>query len=94
MRVPVEIYDAIVTQTDFVTAVRLENEYAIGKLYDVDEHTWDWAAKNGHLEFVKWLHENRAEGCSTWAMDGAADNGHLEIVKWLHENLCIHRIRS
>ena len=86
MRVPVEIYDDIVLQTDFVTAVRLENEYAIANLYDTEVHTWDWAAKKGHLEIVKWLHENRTEGCTTAAMNCAARNGHLEVVKWLHEN--------
>ena len=39
-----------------------------------------------HLEVVKWLHENRTEGCSTYVMNYAAENGHLEVVKWLHEN--------
>jgi len=46
----------------------------------------DWVASYGHLEIVKWLHENRTEGCTTYAMDWAAYNGHLETVKWLHEN--------
>jgi hypothetical protein len=40
----------------------------------------------GHLEVVKWLHENRTEGCTVEAMNRAAEYGHLEIVKWLHEN--------
>ncbi len=44
------------------------------------------AAANGHLEVIKWLHENRNEGCSTWAMDWAVENGHSEVVKWLREN--------
>jgi hypothetical protein len=44
------------------------------------------AAEHGHLEVVKWLHENRKEGCSTTAMNLAAEHDHLEIVKWLHEN--------
>jgi len=46
----------------------------------------DYADKNGYLEIVKWLHENREEGCTTAAMDLAVENGHLEVVKWLHEN--------
>ena len=46
----------------------------------------DYAAKNGHLEVVKCLHENRTEGCTKDAMDWAAKNGHLEVVKWLHDN--------
>ena len=41
---------------------------------------------NGHLVTVKWLHENRSEGCTVEAMDLAAREGHLEIVKWLHAN--------
>src|SRR3990167_3699033 len=45
-----------------------------------------WAAKNGHLDVVVWLHLNRNEGCSKCAMDWAAMNGHLDVVKWLHEN--------
>ncbi|KAE9073979.1 hypothetical protein PF007_g25590, partial [Phytophthora fragariae] len=46
----------------------------------------DRAAKNGHLEVVKWLHQNRAEGCTSHAMDSAAGHGHLDVVKWLHLN--------
>ena len=46
----------------------------------------DWAAQEGHLQVVKWLHENRSEGCTSDAMDGAAQEGHLDVVKWLHEN--------
>jgi hypothetical protein len=46
----------------------------------------DWAATDGRLDIVKWLHENRAEGCTTNAMDCATGYGNLEMVKWLHEN--------
>ena len=46
----------------------------------------DYAAQFGHLDVVKWLHENRTEGCTTDAMDLAAKNGHLETVKWLAKN--------
>ncbi|RLN83836.1 hypothetical protein BBJ28_00020071 [Nothophytophthora sp. Chile5] len=46
----------------------------------------DWAAREGHLEMVKWLHINRIEGCTTLALDWAAREGHLEVVKWLHDN--------
>lgn len=44
------------------------------------------AAANGHLNVVRWLHDNRTEGCTTAAMDLAAANGHLEVVQWLHDN--------
>ena len=46
----------------------------------------DTAARKGCLNIIKWLHENRNDGCTTNAMDYAATNGHIEIVKWLHEN--------
>ena len=32
----------------------------------------NWAAIDGHLEVVKYLHENRTEGCTKDAMDWAA----------------------
>ena len=53
---------------------------------DAPKMLWIGAAKYGHLDVVKWLHENRTEGCSVAAMDWAAKNGHLEVVKWLHVN--------
>jgi len=43
------------------------------------------AAKYGHLDMVKLLHEN-GKGCTTDAMDDAAWSGHLDVIKWLHEN--------
>ncbi len=45
----------------------------------------DMASQNGHLDIVKFLHENRSEGCTTWAMDYASRFGYLEVVKFLHE---------
>ncbi|KAL2914099.1 hypothetical protein HK105_206357 [Polyrhizophydium stewartii] len=45
-----------------------------------------YAAENGHLDVVKWLHANRTEGCSTDAIESAARNGHLAVVKWLLKN--------
>jgi hypothetical protein len=46
----------------------------------------DLAAAGGHLEVVRWLHENRSEGCTVWAMNRAAGGGFLEVIRWLHEN--------
>ncbi len=46
-----------------------------------------YAAKNGHLECLKYAHLN---GCS-WNEDTcleAAKNGHLECLKYAHENHC------
>ncbi len=43
------------------------------------------AARNGHMEVVKWLHNN-GKSYSTRAMDLASRYGHLDVVKWLHYN--------
>ncbi|RLN25915.1 hypothetical protein BBJ28_00025605 [Nothophytophthora sp. Chile5] len=45
----------------------------------------DKAAANGHLEMIRWLHDQNA-WCTRQAMNRAAANGHLEIVKFLHAN--------
>jgi Ankyrin repeats (many copies) len=45
-----------------------------------------WNALLGHLEVVKWLHENRDEGCTGNAMWWAAKGGHLHVLQWLAEN--------
>lgn len=41
------------------------------------------ASENGHLQIVKFLHENSNIGCTTNAIDLARVNGHLEIIKYL-----------
>jgi len=50
----------------------------------------DWAAENGHIAVVKWLHLNRTEGCitdaTTFAMAKAAENDHPEIVKYVQSH--------
>jgi hypothetical protein len=42
-------------------------------------------AKGGHLEVLKYAHEN---GCpwSLWVCAYAAEGGHLEVLKYAHEN--------
>jgi hypothetical protein len=46
------------------------------------------AAESGHLEVLKWLHENGADitAQDNKALICAAESGRLEVVKWLHEN--------
>ncbi|CAI5729508.1 unnamed protein product [Hyaloperonospora brassicae] len=48
----------------------------------------DFAAGNGHLAILTWLHDTQQlSSCSTRAMDDAAKNGYSAIVQWLH----VHR---
>ena len=44
------------------------------------------AAFHGRLDIVKWLYENRKEGCNEEAISAAASNGHLDIVKYLYQH--------
>ncbi|EGG18674.1 hypothetical protein DFA_04170 [Cavenderia fasciculata] len=46
----------------------------------------DLSSTHGHLNVLKFLHENRSEGCSMSAINGAAMNGHIEVVKFLYFN--------
>ena len=45
------------------------------------------AAKDGHLEVLKWARENGCEWNSNTCAN-AAENGHLEVLKWARENGC------
>jgi hypothetical protein len=46
---------------------------------------FDGAAANGHLEVIKWLHENKKDvECTENALDKAAAKGHLEVCKYIH----------
>ena len=89
-KIPQEILDYIFSLTDFVTCVKYKeylSDIIIRKKYDKKINTWGWAVMNGYLDVVKYLHENRTEGCTYWAMNYAARGGHLEVVKWLHKNI-------
>ena len=46
----------------------------------------NWASMNGEMKVVKWLHENRTEGCTPDAMNSAAERGNLDMVRWLYYN--------
>ncbi|RLN74536.1 hypothetical protein BBJ28_00009461 [Nothophytophthora sp. Chile5] len=47
-----------------------------------------FAATNGHVHVLQWLHEYHPDRCNwtTYTMDGAAMMGNLSTVQWLHEN--------
>ena len=48
--------------------------------------TLNQLARKGDLEGIKWLHQNRKEGYSSYAMNLAAENGHLNVIQWVHQN--------
>jgi hypothetical protein len=46
----------------------------------------DRAATDDHLKVVKFLNENRSEGCTLIAFRSAVRNNHLEVVQFLFEH--------
>jgi hypothetical protein len=52
-----------------------------------DQYTSAEAAKNGHLELLRWM---RANGCPLGerTCSDAAQAGHLEVLQWLRANGC------
>ncbi|KDO30260.1 hypothetical protein SPRG_19809 [Saprolegnia parasitica CBS 223.65] len=44
----------------------------------------DMAAWSGAMDILRFLHDERHEGCSTMALDMAASNGDLDMVTFLH----------
>ena len=53
----------------------------------------DFAAYNGHLQVIEWLHLNVSEGCDG-AIVYATRNGHADVVKYLVKNkMGVNRIQ-
>jgi hypothetical protein len=52
-----------------------------------DSKTCENAARGGHLEVLKYAHENRCPWDWKTCAD-AASGGHLECLKYAHENGC------
>ncbi|EFA75794.1 hypothetical protein PPL_10849 [Heterostelium album PN500] len=46
----------------------------------------DYAAIEGQMAIVRYLHENRTEGCSSNALEFAIGKGYLDVVQFLNEN--------
>ncbi|ETL93281.1 hypothetical protein L917_08538 [Phytophthora nicotianae] len=45
----------------------------------------DAAVKDGDLEFLQWLHENKLVNSLSGVVPISAASGHLNVLKWLHE---------
>lgn len=85
---PTEIIQLILQYLPFeeLVAFDIDFEFIVHKKYNPNLHTWRWAARNGHLEVLEWLHLNRKIGYDEDVIAYAACNGHLHAVKFLHEN--------
>ena len=51
------------------------------------DETCENAALNGHLDCLKYAHENDYEW-NRWTCNNAIKNGHLECLKYAHKNKC------
>jgi hypothetical protein len=78
----------------------LTEKTCINKTYKCRTYTCDDASKNGHLDCLKYAHENccalillrdassLASPWTSYACDAASENGHLDCLKYAHENGC------
>lgn len=46
----------------------------------------DEAAKTGHLDVVRFLHENRSEGCTGMVLYETLRHNHTQVAKFLRAN--------
>jgi hypothetical protein len=58
-----------------------------------DDETCPAAARGGHLEVLKWLHE-QGSPWDHWTTAAAAFGGHFEVLQWLQKQQCPLNISS
>lgn len=77
--------------TDSLAAAKYGNleAFKYSVLTNCSMLTMNYAATYGHLNLVKWLWENREEGCAWKAFIGSINNCHFEVFKWLYDNVDI-----
>jgi hypothetical protein len=91
-KIPLKLFNKIISYTDFQTAFIIKSSYGIKKLYNKQIHTMNWAAKNGNADIFKWIYKNcyyndeihEFETKSEEAESIAKANGHSGIVLILH----------
>jgi len=78
-----DLYPRIAAKAGSINCLTFFSEKNWG-LFTTD--TMDDAAAEGNLEIVKWLHENRREGCTQQAIGRACDGNHLSVAEFLCKN--------
>jgi hypothetical protein len=78
--------------TTIVAATRRNNmemvKYCVANQCPIDANACSCAALFGHLELLKYLHEEVKAPWDSNTIADAADHGYLEIVKYCAENQC------
>jgi Ankyrin repeats (3 copies) len=46
----------------------------------------DWAARNGHMDCLEWLHSHGMDNTTTDAMDQAAEFNRIDVLEWLYSH--------
>ena len=60
-------------------------KYCVANECPIDAWTCACAALEGHLEILKYLHEEAKAPWDSWTASWAAENGHLHILEYLVE---------
>ena len=60
-------------------------KYCVANECPIDEGACAFAARNGHLEVLKYLHEEAKAPWNSVTASRAAENGHLHILEYLVE---------
>ena len=60
-------------------------KYCVANQCPIDTSACAYAAGKGHLEVLKYLHEEVKAPWGSWTAVGAAKNGHLHILEYLVE---------
>ena len=61
-------------------------KYCVANECPMSERACAFAAKNGHLECLKYVHEEAKAPWDFWTAEWAAENGHLHILEYLVEH--------
>lgn len=78
-----DLYPRMAAKSGSINCLTFFSEKSWG-LFTTD--TMDDAAAEGNLEIVKWLHENRSEGCSSQAINRACEGNHVSVAEYLCKN--------